>query len=262
MFKYFCSSDIHSFYDEWIHALQEKGFDITNPEHRVIVCGDLFDRGEKSVECLTFMRHLCNAGRGIYIRGNHEDLLFECVDSLNNKKHLGQHHISNGTIKTISQITGVNEYDILSGCYDRKNFNSKISDILSFIEGDSKNYFQLGSTIFVHGWIPCYQGLEDFRQASKKDWEEARWDNGMEMWKYPRCRPEGKTVVCGHWHCSWGWSHIRQKRKEFPQKNHRDWEKSFEPFIDDGIVAIDACTAYTDIVNVCVFDENGKLIGG
>lgn len=76
----------------------------------------------------------------------------------------------------------------------------------------------------------------------------------MEMWRYPKCRVDGKTIVCGHWHCSWGWSHIKQDRKEFPQKNQVDWKKSFEPFIDDGIIAIDACTAYSGLCNVIVIE--------
>lgn len=33
--KYFVSSDIHGYYDEWMKALGENGFDEKNPEHRV-----------------------------------------------------------------------------------------------------------------------------------------------------------------------------------------------------------------------------------
>ncbi len=29
--KYFVSSDIHGFYDEWMKTLKDKGFDINNP---------------------------------------------------------------------------------------------------------------------------------------------------------------------------------------------------------------------------------------
>ena len=83
----------------------------------------------------------------------------------------------------------------------------------------------------------------------------ARWLNGMDMWRNPANRVDGKTIVCGHWHCSWGWSHIRQERKEWPQKNRKDWLLSFEPFIDNGIAAIDACTAYTGNVNCIVVEE-------
>ena len=43
--KYFVSSDIHGFYDEWMKALKDAGFDIANDNHKIIVCDDLFDRG-------------------------------------------------------------------------------------------------------------------------------------------------------------------------------------------------------------------------
>ena len=68
MIKYFCSSDIHSFYTEWMLALNSKGFDINNPEHKIIVCGDLLDRGDETVECIEFMQRLVSENRAIYIR--------------------------------------------------------------------------------------------------------------------------------------------------------------------------------------------------
>lgn len=49
MRKYFISSDIHSFYDEWINSLNDSGFDINNPSHIVIIVGDLFDRGQQAI---------------------------------------------------------------------------------------------------------------------------------------------------------------------------------------------------------------------
>ena len=72
----------------------------------------------------------------------------------------------------------------------------------------------------------------------------------MAAWQNPEYRIKDKTIICGHWHCSWGWSFIRQSRKEFAQETKKDWIKSFEPFIDDGIMAIDTCCAYSGILNV------------
>ena len=51
-----------------------------------------------------------------------------------------------------------------------------------------------------------------------------------------------------------GHSHLNQDRKEFPAKNRVDWERSFEPFVDDGIIALDACTAYTEFCNCVVLE--------
>lgn len=46
--KYFIVSDVHSFYDEMMTALNESGFDKTNPDHIFVSLGDLLDRGDQS----------------------------------------------------------------------------------------------------------------------------------------------------------------------------------------------------------------------
>jgi serine/threonine protein phosphatase 1 len=240
-------------------ALKQQGFDETNNEHIIIVCGDLFDRGSQTIEVFNFAKKMIEQGRFIYVRGNHEDLLFEFMKEISRGRIPGQHHFGNGTAKTVQDFCKLSDYAI----YDpskREDICNSAQELLDFISNNSIDYFELGDKLFVHGWLPCYQGLEDFHDASLEDWERARWENGMEMWRYKKCRPDNKTVICGHWHCSWGWSHLRQERKEFPQKNYKNWQKSFDPFIDEGIIAIDACTAYTQLCNVVVFDELGNIL--
>jgi len=48
MKKVFVASDIHSFYDDMIRALQEKGFEQNNEDHLLVLNGDALDRGNKS----------------------------------------------------------------------------------------------------------------------------------------------------------------------------------------------------------------------
>ena len=252
MTKYFVTSDVHSFFDIFYQELLKNGFEIDNPNHKVIVCGDLFDRGDQTVELFEFIKNLDD--RVVYVKGNHESLLEDCMLEIYAGKVPSSHHFHNGTVKTICQFCGQNEWIIYDPTWRRKICDT-MQPILDWIDEKCVNYFELGNYIFCHGWVPCHQGLDDFRDATEEDWERARWENGMEMWKNPKCRVDGKTVVCGHWHCSWGWSHIRQERKEFPDRNRKDWRKSFEPFVDDGIVALDACTAYTNLCNVIVIEE-------
>ena len=261
--KYFVTSDVHSFYDELIVALNEKGFEKDNSEHVLCVCGDLFDRGNGSRQLFEFVKELNAQGRLIYVRGNHEDLLFDCVEELKADNIPGNHHFSNGTVKTICMLCGQSEWII----YDRE-WRSKVIDImnpvLEFIDKNSVNYAEIGDYILTHGWIPCdasgyggrastYVYKNNWRESKKLDWKFAHWYNGMEAARQGVIEPN-KIIICGHWHCSYGWSHIRQERKEWPQTNRKDWQKSFEPFVDDGIVAIDACTAYSGIVNVLVIE--------
>lgn len=252
MSKIFVSSDIHSAYTPWMNTLIEAGFDAGNPNHKIVICGDLFDRLDETVQCFEFVKSL--GDRAIYVKGNHESLLFDCVEEIRRGRIPSSHHFHNGTVKTICQFCGENEWIM----YD-PTWRDKICDvmqpILDWIDEKCVDYAEIGDYVFVHGWIPCNHGAENFRLASSGAWERARWENGMEKWKYHQNRVNGKTVVCGHWHCSYGWSHIRQQLPEFPQKNKKNWLKSFEPFIDDGIAAIDSCVAYTGKVNVLVLED-------
>ena len=255
MKKFFITSDVHSFYDELMVALTEKGFDKENKDHILCICGDLFDRGDQTREVFEFVKELQAQDRLIYVTGNHESLLFDCMNEIRCGRIPGLHHRHNGTIKTICQFCGENEWIIYDPTW-RDKICEAMKPVLDFIADNCVDYAEIGDYVLVHGWVPCYQGLDDFRNATSEDWERARWENGMEMWRYPRCRVEGKTVICGDFHCSWGWSHIRQERKEFPPINRKGWEKSFEPFVDDGIMAIDACTAYSGLCNVIVIEED------
>ena len=252
--KLFVLSDVHSFYEPMMAALEKNGFDINNPDHHIVVCGDLFDRGPDARKVLNFMQKLNSLNRLVYVGGNHEELLFQCLQEVVRGQGVSYHHDSNGTTGTITQITGLNRYDLSFRLFDLQKFYDNITELTDFISECAVDYAEIGDYIFVHGWIPCnpYSGKveENWREG---DWDSARWYNGMSAW-HNGARIPGKTIVCGHYHTSWGHSHLNQDRKEFPAKNREDWQKSFEPFIDDGIIAIDACTAYTGFCNCLVIE--------
>ena len=255
--KYFVVADVHGYCTKLKKALKEAGFDKDNPNHCFISCGDLLDRGEQPQECLDFVLSL-NPARRIFIRGNHEDLMELAIV----RGTFVNYDMTNGTAATARKLTGTrNDIDALIGMRQHKQYNEYISECI--------DYYELDKYIFVHGWIPCgvyythkmsgtsvsysfYSG-EDWRTLPKEDWQEARWINGMEAWYYG-IRIPNKTIVCGHWHTSWGHTYLHKLGREF----NPPYEKGlafFEPFIDEGIIAIDACTAYSGIVNCVVIDD-------
>lgn len=265
MKKYFACSDVHSHFDAWMTALKDKGFDINNDEHYVIVCGDLFDRGDQSVECYEFAYELSLRGRFVYIRGNHEDLLFDALHCIDKHIHVNGAHISNGTINTIAHFLDTTVYDVLSYTFEWTDFDRMRNETLcKFITENAVDYFKLGNTLFVHGWLPTipdewgYETVDS--NLSDANWNQARWENGMEMFKLGVV-PQDITVVCGHWHTSYGHCVITKecssewgptaKFSTFKQTNER---------LHCTIVALDACTAYTHFVNCEIFNEEGELI--
>lgn len=151
MKKYFVVADVHSFYKIMLDTLNVKGFDVNNNEHYLILCGDLFDRGNESKELFEFVQSL--GDRFIYVRGNHEDLLIDCVEELSKGKVPSQHHFSNGTVKTICDFADENTYAVY--WHDtKKKLLEKIQPVIDFINNKSVDYYEVGDYMFVHGWLP------------------------------------------------------------------------------------------------------------
>jgi len=275
MKKYFVISDIHSFYEPMMKALTEKGFDKDNPEHIIINCGDLCDRGPDSIKCILFMLELYNQDRAILILGNHEDLMEEAIA----RRYFKGHDIHNRTTITACDLTGEDDPDIaLQHMRDNKFWNAYINRCIDFYETD--NY------VFVHGWIPVgFKYDEDEKWAELPlfykptikiynpewriptwgdDWKDARWLNGMAMWQQGIREPD-KTIVCGHYHTSYGHTNIHDDGVEFldeyetfyidPDTGKQEPHVNNDIFYDNGIIALDACTALTNRVNVLVIDE-------
>lgn len=255
--KYFVSSDIHGFYTEYKQALDDAGFDINNPKHGLIICGDLFDRGKEANKLLEFLLSIPD-DRLVLIRGNHEDLLDDCIEQIKAKHDISFHHISNGTLGTVRQLTGTMRPDFaeLDGIAAKSNlakYYTLIGTARDYAEcvKDGKHY------IFVHGWIPLntfdgvYKYNPDWRTASEEEWEEARWLNGMDM-NHLKLQSKDDIIYCGHWHTSYGHHNYGKGCSEFGD------DADFSIYYNDGIIALDACTAYSHKVNIEIFE--GEII--
>lgn len=201
--EYFVISDIHSFYDEMIECLNKKGYDKDNPNHILIVCGDIWDRGTQPLEVYNFLRSIPKERR-VLIRGNHEFLLNDLV-----KRGFPESHDKhNGTYDTLLQISGeMSEIDfrrymfeeyyskapkldfiydenhnIISYSEEYQKFsdkvdaeiaernnrifnNQKLKEILNWINSNEwVNYYETKDYIFVHSWIPVKKYI---------DWEKS-----------------------------------------------------------------------------------------
>lgn len=244
--KFFVVSDVHGFYDEMKLALDEVGFDPDNEEHWIITCGDHFDRGRQPEEV---MKYLLSLERWISVKGNHEELLLDCV----NRGYWYGHDKTNGTFQTICDLApNAQTFEVACSVVQEriKDFMNKLVD-----------YFETEKYIFVHSWIPLiieddypkYYTRDrechfdpDWRNATEKEWEQARWVNPFELAEQGLL-PD-KTVVFGHWHCSTGWAKA-EGRSEFGD------DAKFDPYYGDGFIAIDACTAYSGKCNVIVIED-------
>ena len=53
--KYFVVADIHGFYTKLINVLSEKGFNPDDSNHKLLICGDLLNRGPEAVQVQNYV---------------------------------------------------------------------------------------------------------------------------------------------------------------------------------------------------------------
>lgn len=288
--KYFCTSDIHSFFDIFHKALLKAGFEENNPEHILIVCGDIFDRGDQPLEVYNFLRGLPKERR-VLIKGNHEFLLQELV----NRGYPSDCDYWNGTYQTLYAIKGLDyeaerrkNHKIVSGIpmsdyislgpevskYRERLkkqqhsifHNRKLQEILKWIRSDEWTYYyELGPYLFVHAGLPTYYPLgsgtkqkicEYLNSCGEEDWQNAIWFCPYGFYLAHKDEPvlQNKILVAGHWHTSDFWNTLEYKDYD---------ECKFNPiFISDnypGIIGLDACTAVTHGCNILVINDDMTL---
>lgn len=161
-------------------------------------------------------------------------------------------HVLRHTFDTALQLTGfdpvmasIRHYDFADAAKDTPFYKEIIPAML--------DYFETEHYVFTHGWIPSipnrdksYSYISSWREADREQWNRARWFNGMDA---AQTADENKTIVCGHWHTSYGHSKYEHKGTEFGE------DADFSPYYGPGIIAIDACTAFSGKVNCLVIED-------
>ena len=263
--KLFVISDPHGFYGHTVKALTKAGFFKAlenNEDCKLVLCGDMLDRGEEADALVNFMLDLDKQGKLVFIYGNHEQLLYDCLRDISAGRieqvaDPFSHHVHNGTWDTLLKLAGMSEsegYNDPYGLVERVRASKYYTELLPTVV----NYYETEKYIFTHGWIPydvTYPDckpiyLPDWRKDDPGGWRVARWDNGMKLCCQHGVKEEGKTVVCGHWHASYGHTHIEKNGR--PEHGA---DADYTPFYADGIIAIDACTAVSKFVNCIVLED-------
>lgn len=299
MKKYFITSDIHGFYTEFRSALKKAGFRVKNPDHILIVCGDIFDRGTEPLKVYKWLRKLPK-NRRVLIRGNHEFLLKKLVK----RGYAEIHDKHNKTIDTLYQLHGYeNERDFINQMYsdqylntikygsvgyelwrvkwiyaNKKIFRGVVDKVLKWIDSDNwVDYYELDKYIFVHSFIPLEEHINfersrecgyiikdkpdsynpNWRHADLTSWETATWGCPWKQFKEGLFNEEikkGKVLVCGHWHASDFWNNLEGKHLNTYTDNPIFYSKEYP-----NLIALDACTAATNGINVLVINEDKSI---
>ena len=137
--RYYVVSDIHGFHSQLIAALNQAGFFADQQPHKLVVLGDLFDRGKEAKELEAFISDLMDTDLVILIRGNHEDLYEDLVTV---DKGIGlSHHISNGTYDTTILLRQLSRQSIIKKsslqCVISMRLNTMSSYMAGFLVSES-----------------------------------------------------------------------------------------------------------------------------
>lgn len=267
--RYFIVSDVHSFYDIMIDALEKAGYEEDNPNHYLVFNGDIFDRGDGTSELYDLVR-IHRHDNIILIRGNHEQLMTECIE----RGEFFSHDWSNGTARTVCTIALGREFkdnldiyrqkiDPYGCCQIAKEF-----DVVQWVKGDRwVNYLEIGPYIITHSFIPLnvnglvkpmrafyestncsvypyFEYMDDWRtEATPTDWEGCTWGNPYTLYKqgwFAHEEEKGKYLISGHWGTSDYWG---------------DWDKH-DAFQDGHFIGLDATTALSHQINVAIITED------
>ena len=249
--RYYVTADIHGYYTAFRSALESAGY-FDDPEpHKLMIAGDLFDRGQEAEALQNFILELLERDEVILVRGNHEDLFEELITVDHGCAF--SFHLDNGTYDTALQLTGFEKPRALVSALAFANAGQR-TPYYETILPEMLDYYETEHYIITHGWIPCkevgrgtYEYNPNWREASEDQWRKARWINGIDAAR--TAREDGKTIVCGHWHASYGHSKYEGRGSEFGA------DADFSPYRAPGILAIDACTAHSGIVNCVLLDD-------
>ena len=251
MKTFFIFSDIHGNFTDFYKALIEAGYDKNNEDHWLIGLGDYFDRFHEPLEILDFFSEI---DRKILVKGNHESLLWECIE----RKYPLSNDYSNGTANTVIDLapTAMTFDEACIRCYG----------ILLDFYNSLVDYVELKNYICVHSFIPIktlekvslynntkyrFGPMTNWRtEADKNDWENARWGNPYELSNTPGLLSEDKTLIFGHWHTSW-------PRARYEGQDEFSSKADFSPYYGPGYIGIDGCIASKyGRINILVIEDD------
>ena len=191
--KLFVFSDVHGEVEALVQGLREAGYDASNPSHKLVCIGDLFDRGPGSKKLFDIMVK----GQNIWVKGNHEIMLEEALEKGMDGEFVFFNMLHNGLDKTISSFSDYN----LDGLVSMEQLELAIKRARTHTRGGKTVlsvlktlplYYETKNYIFVHAGLDPY--VYDWKLTPE---DFMTWDIEASCLPIESTR---KTVIIGHHH--------------------------------------------------------------
>ena len=263
----FIISDIHGHYKEMLDALEKAGFNENKYNHKLICLGDWTDREPNVLAVYEYLKKLVDKGSAIVTMGNHEKFFINFLEGSYNPFN----YLHNGLSETVADfwhrtapfeswcmlegnctMTQENYAKWVDIC--RKDINEEYPELLPWLKSLPR-YFETKNYIMVHGAIDtkvsdwhnphCYRG-------NLIDWDALDFDDGYFFGS--QINNTNKTVIIGHFG-------TEQLRKMYQDIIKNDTGDTYDILYrdDNKIIAIDATTVISKLVNVLVIEGEELL---
>ena len=223
--KVFVVGDVHGQYDMFIELLTHW----KEEEEQLILLGDLGDRGENPKACFGLARDLVENKGAVCLKGNHEDML---LDFLNSPQHSAALYDMNGGMVTVQSFL-----DIKEGQYDAVELSESVKSqapwLKPFIESLPLKY-EWEDYVFTHAGVNLT--LKDWTDTSDRDYVWIR--EGF----FDQPNDTDKTFVFGHTVTAM----LHEERS-----NTDIWLSG------DGKIGLDGGAVYGGTLHGVVFDKDG-----
>ncbi len=240
--KYFCVSDIHSHYDALKKALDKAGFDEGNNSHKVIVIGDLFDRGSQTIKVLEYLYNLQGKEKALFILGNHDVFLLDFLEHRFGRTAFN--FTRNGHQTTIEQLVGYtitvdSDFKIIAD-----EINLKFPYLKAFLSS-FKNFIEIDNYILVHGGV----------DATKEDWriDEQRtfvWTRMLD-----KETVKDKVLIVGHTPAFYVKAKQEKLDPDYISENSNKYQEYFDIYDQGDLIHIDGGVYSGGRINVFTFEK-------
>lgn len=265
---YFIFSDVHGEYDALLSALEEAGYNESNPKHILVSAGDLFDRGPNSRKLYTYLRN----HNAVFVKGNHDVMFQEYLEKGMDGEFVLFNILHNGLDATIQSFGGTN---FGNGAVDIRLLEDLKRKILSNNPTILLTLQSMPLYFETKHLIICHAGID----PSLLNWKDTPED--YMLWdiqdSHKSCpNVDGKIIIIGHHHAFRVRENARNSGYDDPVLPNNATQFTYpengklckgvikmygnkdehRPYINGNKMAIDGCTNLTGKVNVVVIEDD------
>lgn len=252
MKKYFTFSDVHGNFTALDQSLKNAGFDANNEDHVLLGLGDYFDRGSQSKEVYEFLVKFQKLGRGFYLSGNHDEFFYEYLRGLDEGFYNFEYNGMWDTVKSFTGLKGSKDqaYVLNEFARDKINENYGVKNWVARLPYG----FTLENYVFTHAGLKY--------DITKDSWVVDVWANTSIFVENFTEEENDLIYVFGHWHA------FRLTGQFYKGHTSQKWTNAelealtledFKTFKYKNFIGLDACTNYSNFVNVLVIESDAAL---